>query len=81
MDRSTIGSRFTARTGGCSWACRGFTSKPVDDPDHTMIPQFSFDAEPLGEGTLDTIVRIQTLLSWLALGLLFSILSGVIKKD
>ncbi len=46
-----------------------------------MIPRFSFGAEPLGEGTLDTIVRTQTLLSWLALGLLFSILSGIIKKD
>ena len=56
-------------------------NKPEGDPDHSMIPQFSFEAEPLGEGTLDTIVRTQTLLSWLALGLLFSILSGVIKKD
>ncbi len=56
-------------------------SKPESDPDHTLVPQLSFDTEPLGEGTLDTIVRTQTLLSWLALGLLFSILSGVIKRD
>ncbi len=58
-----------------------FTSKPEGDPDHTLIPQFSFETQPLGEGTLDGIVRAQTLLSWLALGLLFSILSGIIKKD
>jgi hypothetical protein len=58
-----------------------FTSKPEEDPDRSIIPRFSFEAEPLAEGTLDTIVRTQMLLSWLALGLLFSILSGIIKKD
>ena len=35
----------------------------------------------LGEGTLDNIVRGQTLLSWAALGLLALMLSGLIKKD
>jgi hypothetical protein len=59
----------------------GSENKPDGDPDRFIIQQFSFEAGPLGEGTLDTIVRTQTLLSWLALGLLFSILSGVIKKD
>jgi hypothetical protein len=54
--------------------------RPEVDPDHTLVPRHSFEGT-LGEGTLDTIVRTQTLLSWLALGLLFSILSGIIKKD
>jgi hypothetical protein len=54
--------------------------QPGADPDHTLVPRLSFEGT-LGEGTLDTIVRTQTLLSWLALGLLFSILSGIIKKD
>jgi hypothetical protein len=58
-----------------------FTSKPVDDPDHTLIPQLSIETQPLGEGALDGFVRTQMLLSWLALGLLLSIVSGIIKKD
>ena len=58
-----------------------FTSKPVDDPDHTLIPQLSIETQPLGEGVLDGFVRTQMLLSWLALGLLLSIVSGIIKKD
>ena len=58
-----------------------FTSKPEGDPDYTMVPQLSFETETLSEGMLDGIVTAQMLLSWIALGLLLSILSGLIKKD
>jgi hypothetical protein len=57
------------------------TSKPEGDPEYTMAPQLSFERETLGEGALGDIVAAQTLLSWVALGLLIAILSGAIKKD
>ncbi len=57
------------------------TSKPRGDPEYTMVPQLSFERETLSEGVLDNIVLAQTLLSWVALGLLLAILSGAIKKD
>jgi hypothetical protein len=54
---------------------------PVNDLRHSEIPDFDIKTKPIGEGTLDTIVRLQTLLSWGALGLLIAMLSGLIKKD
>jgi hypothetical protein len=53
----------------------------VSDPRYSEIPELSLEVQPLGAGTLDGIVRAQTLLSWAALGLLIAILSGLIKKD
>jgi hypothetical protein len=53
----------------------------ISDPRYSEIPEVSMEVQPLGEGTLDRIVRLQTLLSWAALGLLIAILSGLIKKD
>jgi hypothetical protein len=53
----------------------------ISDPRYSEIPEVSLEVQPLGEGTLDRIVRLQTLLSWAALGLLIAILSGLIKKD
>ena len=58
-----------------------FTSKPQGDPEYTLVPQFSIETQTLGEGALGGIVIAQTLLSWMALGLLLAILSGLIKKD
>ncbi len=45
------------------------------------IPDLIIEEEPLAEGTVDRIVRVQTLLSWATLGLLIAMLSGLIKKD
>ncbi len=45
------------------------------------IPDITIEEEPLAEGTVDRIVRMQTLLSWATLGLLIAMLSGLIKKD
>ncbi len=45
------------------------------------IPDLTIEEEPLAEGTVDRIVRVQTLLSWATLGLLIAMLSGLIKKD
>ncbi len=58
-----------------------FTWLSVNDLHHSEIPEFDMKVQPLGEGTLDTIVRLQTLLSWGALGLLIAMLSGLIKRD
>ena len=57
------------------------TTKPEGDADYAMAPRLSFERETLSEGGLGDIVVAQTLLSWVALGLLFAILSGAIKKD
>ncbi len=45
------------------------------------VPNITIEERPLAEGTVDRIVRAQTLLSWGALGLLIVMLSGLIKKD
>ncbi len=45
------------------------------------VPDITIHERPLAEGTVDKIVRAQTLLSWGALGLLLAMLSGLIKKD
>jgi hypothetical protein len=53
----------------------------ISDPRYSEIPEVSLEVQPLSEGTLNFIVRIQMLLSWAALGLLIAILSGLIKTD
>jgi hypothetical protein len=58
-----------------------FTWYKISDPRYSEIPELSLEVQPLSAGTLDSIVRAQTLLSWAALGLLIAILSGLIKKD
>jgi len=45
------------------------------------VPNIKIEEKPLTEGTVDKIVKAQTLLSWGALGLLIAMLSGLIKKD
>jgi hypothetical protein len=45
------------------------------------VPHIRIDERPLAEGTVDRIVRAQTLLSWGVLGLLLAMLPGLIKKD
>ncbi len=54
---------------------------PNSNPRHSEFPDVAIEMQPLGEGTLDSIVRAQTLLSWFTLGLLAMMLSGLIKKD
>jgi hypothetical protein len=53
----------------------------ISDPRYSEIPEIGLGVQPLGGGTLDSIVRAHTLLSWIALGLLIAILSGLIRKD
>ena len=45
------------------------------------VPNITIRERPLAEGTVDKIVRVQTMLSWGVLGLLLAMLSGLIKKD
>ena len=45
------------------------------------VPHIRIDERPLTEGTVDKIVRVQTMLSWGVLGLLLAMLSGLIKRD
>ncbi|MGO9171898.1 MAG: hypothetical protein ACLP7P_08040 [Rhodomicrobium sp.] len=54
---------------------------PNSDPRHSEFPDVAIDMQPLSEGTLESIVRTQALLSWFTLGLLAMMLSGLIKKD
>jgi hypothetical protein len=52
-----------------------------NDIRHSEIPDFAIKRQPIGEGSVDAVVRAQMLLSWGALGLLIAMLSGLIKKD
>ena len=45
------------------------------------VPNIRIEEQPLAEGTVDNIVKAQTLLSWGVLGLLIAMLSGLIRKD
>ena len=54
---------------------------PENDPNYNKYPDIDMAFRPIGERTLDSIVRAQTLLSWAVLGLLVSMISGLIKKD
>jgi len=45
------------------------------------VPNITIHERPLAEGTVDKIVRAQTLLSWGVLGLLLAMLSGLVKKE
>jgi len=48
---------------------------------HLAVPFIEMRRTTIESSWLDIIVRTQTLLSWVALGLLIAILSGIIKKD
>jgi hypothetical protein len=45
------------------------------------VPHIRIDERPLAEGTVDNIVKAQTLLSWGVLGLLIAMFSRLFKKD
>ena len=45
------------------------------------VPDITIHERPLAEGTVDKIVRVQTLLSWGALGLLLTMLLRGIRRD
>jgi hypothetical protein len=59
----------------------GFALQDAYDLPILGIPDITIEEEPLAAGTVDAIVRAQTLLSWGALGLLIVMVSGLIKKD
>ena len=65
-----------ARDHGISFHRLGARLRSAHD-----VPHIRIDEKPLAEGTVDKIVRAQTLLSWGVLGLLIAMLSGLIKKD